>query len=97
MVATDPDVIYEIFRQENKSFVFSLPDNFLKIFGKDNLLSEHGDAHKHAKQITLNFLGSEGLKYNMIGDMDKVTREELRSKASLGSFDVKEAVTSVCT
>ncbi|EFH51759.1 hypothetical protein ARALYDRAFT_905214 [Arabidopsis lyrata subsp. lyrata] len=95
VVATDPDVIYEIFRQENKSFVFSLPDNFLKIFGKDNLLSEHGDAHKHAKQITLNFLGSEGLKHNMIGDMDKVTREELRSKASLGSFDVKEAVTSL--
>ncbi|KAG7564058.1 Cytochrome P450 [Arabidopsis suecica] len=63
------------------------------IFGKDNMLSEHGDAHKHAKQITLNFLGSEGLKHNMIGDMDRVTREELRSKASLGSFDVKEAVT----
>ncbi|KAG7559226.1 Cytochrome P450 superfamily [Arabidopsis thaliana x Arabidopsis arenosa] len=95
VVATDPDVIYEIFRQENKSFVFSLPDNFLKIFGKDNMLSEHGDAHKHAKQITLNFLGSEGLKHNMIRDMDRVTREELRSKASRGSFDVKEAVTSL--
>ncbi|CAL9248113.1 unnamed protein product [Arabidopsis halleri] len=95
VVATDPDVIYETFRQENKSFVFSLPDIFLKIFGKDNLLSEHGDAHKHAKQITLNFLSSEGLKHNMIGDMDRVTREELRSKASLGSFDVKEAVTSL--
>lgn len=96
VVISDPDVIFDIFRKDNKSFALGYPDVFLKMFGKDNLVMEQGNIHKHAKQVTLQFIGSEGLKRNLIGDMDRATREVLRSKAIQGSFDVKEAVESVC-
>lgn len=97
MVTTDPDVIFEIFRQENKSFMFGYPDGFAKVFGKGNLLVKHGNIHKRAKQITLQLLSPEGMKRNMIRDMDRTTHEHLKSMASQGTLDVKEAIASVCT
>ncbi|CAA7017278.1 unnamed protein product [Microthlaspi erraticum] len=95
VVLTEPDVIFEVFRQENKSFMLSYPSAIVKPFGKDNLFLEHGGIHKQLKQITLQLLGSEGLKRNMIRDMDRATRDHLRSKASQGSFDAKDAVKSL--
>ncbi|ESQ51272.1 hypothetical protein EUTSA_v10016633mg [Eutrema salsugineum] len=95
VVATDPDVIFEIFRQENKSFVSSYPDGYRKVFGKGSLLVKHGDLHKRTKQITMQLLGSEGLKRNMIGDINHANRELLRSAASQGTFDAKDTLTSL--
>lgn len=85
----------EIVRQENKSFVTVQMDSVSKVVGKDNLFFNHGKIHKFVKQITLSFLGSDGLKRNLISDMDRVTQEHLKSKANQGSFDVKDAVVSV--
>nr|BAH20010.1 AT5G48000 [Arabidopsis thaliana] len=95
VVLTEPDIIFEVFRQENKSFVFSYPEAFVKPFGKENVFLKHGNIHKHVKQISLQHLGSEALKKKMIGGIDRVTYEHLRSKANQGSFDAKEAVESV--
>ncbi|EOA24029.1 hypothetical protein CARUB_v10017243mg [Capsella rubella] len=94
VVVTDHDVMYEILKQENKAFMFSLPDGFFKVFGKDKELVDHGKTHKHVKQITLNFLGTEGLKWKLIKDMDRATGEDLKSKATLGSLDIKETVSN---
>ncbi|CAH8361759.1 unnamed protein product [Eruca vesicaria subsp. sativa] len=93
--STDPEVNFEIFRQENKSFVFSILESSNTVFGKDNLFLEHGNIHRQIKQITLHLLGSDGLKRRIIDDMDKATREHLRSKASEGTYDVKDAVASL--
>ncbi|EOA24028.1 hypothetical protein CARUB_v10017243mg [Capsella rubella] len=95
VVVTDHDVMYEILKQENKAFMFSLPDGFFKVFGKDKELVDHGKTHKHVKQITLNFLGTEGLKWKLIKDMDRATGEDLKSKATLGSLDIKETVSNL--
>ncbi|EOA23257.1 hypothetical protein CARUB_v10017485mg [Capsella rubella] len=95
VVVTDPDVMVEVFRQENTAFVFSLPDAFGIVLGKDDAIVNHGKTHKHFKQITLNFLGPEGLKKKLIGGMDRAACEGLRSKASLGSFNLKEAAESL--
>ncbi|CAN8257965.1 unnamed protein product [Cochlearia groenlandica] len=95
VISTDADVIYEIFRQENKSFVLSYPDIFVKAFGKDNLFLKEGDIHKHIKQITMHLLGSEGLKQNMVGIMNQAIREHLRCKSSQGTFNFRDAVSSL--
>ncbi|EOA23945.1 hypothetical protein CARUB_v10017161mg [Capsella rubella] len=91
VVVTDPDVMMEVFRQENTAFVFSLPDAFAKVLGRDDAIANHGKPHKHFKQITLNFFGPDGLKKKLLGNMDRGTYEGLKSKASSGSFDIKEA------
>lgn len=95
VISTDADVIFEILRQENKSFVLSYPDVFNKVVGKDNLFFKTGDIHKHIKQTTLHLIGSEALKRKMIGSINQATREHLRLKASEGTFDLKDAVSSV--
>ncbi|XP_023638451.1 cytochrome P450 708A2 [Capsella rubella] len=91
VVVTDPDVMVEVFRQENTAFVFSLPGAFTKVLQRDDAIVNHGKTHKHFKQITLNFFGPDGLKKKLLGNMDRGTYEGLKSKASSGSFDVKEA------
>lgn len=93
--STEPDVIFEIFRQENKSFALGYPDMFVKVLGKDNLFFKPGDIHKHLKQITQHLLGAESLKQKMIGNMDQEIRNHLRLKASESRFDVKDTVLNV--
>lgn len=93
--STDPDVILEIFRQENKTFGLSYPDMFVKVLGKDNLFFKLGTIHKHIKQITLHLLGVEGLKQKIIRNMDQEIRNHLRLKASEGKFEVRDTVTNV--
>lgn len=95
VVSTDSDVIFDIFRQENQSFELSYPDVFVKVLGKDNLFFKTGDIHKHIKKNTMHLIGSEGLKINMIRSMNQATREHLNWKASEGTFDLKDAVSSV--
>lgn len=95
VIATDPDVIFEIFRQENKSFVPSYPDIFAKVLGKDNLFLKSGNFHKHIKQTTMHLLGWEGLKQKMIGSMNQAVQEHLNLKANDGTFAVGEAASNV--
>ncbi|CAA7032567.1 unnamed protein product [Microthlaspi erraticum] len=97
VISTDSDVIFEIFRQENQSFVLSYPDIFVKVIGKDNLFFKTGNIHKHIKKTTMHLIGSAGLKRNMIGTMNQATREHLRWKASEGAFDLKDAVSNLIT
>ncbi|CAH8384898.1 unnamed protein product [Eruca vesicaria subsp. sativa] len=95
VISTDADVIFEIFRQENQSFVQSYPDVFVKVLGKDNVFFKTGDIHKHIKHTTMHLIGSEGLKRRMIGFMNQTTREHLRWKASQGAFNLRHAVSTL--
>ncbi|XP_009140449.1 cytochrome P450 708A2-like [Brassica rapa] len=95
VICTDSDVIFEIFRQENQSFEHSYPDVFVKVLGKDNLFFKTGDIHKHLKKTTMHLIGSEGLKINMIRSMNQATRQHLNWKASEGTFDLRDAVSSL--
>lgn len=95
VVSTDPDANFQIFRQENTSFEQGYPEILVAVFGKDNLFLNGLDMHKYLKTITMQLVGSEGLKRTMIGNMDKAIHDHLRLKASQGSFDVRKEVESV--
>lgn len=96
VISTDADVIYEIFRQENQSFVQSYPDIFVKVLGKDNVFFKRGDIHKHIKHATMHLIGSEGLKRKLIGFMNRTTREHFKLKASQGgAFNLRHAASDV--
>ncbi|KAL0733779.1 hypothetical protein Bca4012_009989 [Brassica carinata] len=95
VVSTDPDANFQIFRQENTSFEQGYPEILVAVFGKDNLFLNGLDMHKYLKTITMQLVGSEGLKRTMIGNMDKAIHDHLRLKASQGSFDVRKEVESL--
>ncbi|XP_009117327.1 cytochrome P450 708A2 [Brassica rapa] len=95
VISTDADVIYEIFRQENQSFIQSYPDIFVKVLGKDNVFFKTGDIHRHIKHATMHLIGSEGLKRKMIGFMNQTTREHLRWKATQGAFNLRHAASNL--
>uniref|UniRef100_A0A0D3DVX9 Cytochrome P450 n=1 Tax=Brassica oleracea var. oleracea TaxID=109376 RepID=A0A0D3DVX9_BRAOL len=95
VISTDADVIYEIFRQENQSFIQSYPDIFVKVLGKDNVFFKTGDIHRHIKHATMHLIGSEGLKRKLIGFMNRTTREHLRWKATQGAFNLRHAASNL--
>ncbi|KAH0865804.1 LOW QUALITY PROTEIN: hypothetical protein HID58_083015 [Brassica napus] len=79
VISTDADVIYEIFRQENQSFIQSYPDIFVKVLGKDNVFFKTGDIHRHIKHATMHLIGSE-VSYitpQMISNLKPETQEKL--------------------
>uniref|UniRef100_A0A1J3GBD9 Cytochrome P450 708A2 n=1 Tax=Noccaea caerulescens TaxID=107243 RepID=A0A1J3GBD9_NOCCA len=95
VISTDPDVNFQIFRQENTCFESGYPDIFYKVFGRDTLFMDAVNLHKYVKKISTEILGTEGLKRTMIGVMDRAIRDHFTSKASQGSFDVRKEVTSL--
>uniref|UniRef100_A0A1J3JFB5 Cytochrome P450 708A2 n=2 Tax=Noccaea caerulescens TaxID=107243 RepID=A0A1J3JFB5_NOCCA len=95
VISTDPDVNFQIFRQENTCFEIGYPDIFSKVYGKDNLFFKDLNIHKYIKKVTMDLIGPEGLKRTMIGIMDKAIRDHFISKASQGSFDVMKEVHSL--
>ncbi|CAH2055056.1 unnamed protein product, partial [Thlaspi arvense] len=89
IVSTDPEVNFEIFKQDNKCFIMSYPEALVRIFGKDNLFFKQGkDFHRYMRQIALQLLGPD--KY--IHEIDLATREHLNSDSSQSVLDVKDAV-----
>ncbi|KFK35547.1 hypothetical protein AALP_AA4G004900 [Arabis alpina] len=93
IVSTDPEVNYEIFKQENKCFTMSYPEALVRIFGKDNLFFKQGkDFHRYMRQIALQLLGPECLKQRFLHKIDLATREHLESESSQGILDVKDTI-----
>ncbi|VVB00126.1 unnamed protein product [Arabis nemorensis] len=93
IVSTDPEVNFEIFKQENKCFIISYPEALVRIFGKDNLFFKQGkDSHMYMRQIALQLLGPECLKQRFIHKIDLATREHLKSESSQGILDVKDTI-----
>ncbi|XP_024007121.1 cytochrome P450 708A2 isoform X2 [Eutrema salsugineum] len=91
IVSTDPEVNFEIFKQENRCFVMSYPEIILRIFGKDNLFFKQGmEFHKYIRHIALQLLGPECLKRRFIHEINLTTHEHLKTDSSRGVLDVKD-------
>ncbi|WRX10891.1 Cytochrome P450 - like 10 [Theobroma cacao] len=90
VVSTDPEINYEIFQQENKSFLLWYTESFLEIFGQQSLVAQHGMVHKYLRNLILQLVSPENLKGKLLSGMDRATRKHLNSWGSLGSIDVKE-------
>ncbi|XVE73918.1 hypothetical protein DITRI_Ditri11bG0157300 [Diplodiscus trichospermus] len=90
IVSTDPEINFNIFQQENKSFQFFYPESLMKIFGEGDLLTSHGNDHKYLRNLILRFVGPENLKARLLPGIDEAIRKHLDSWASFGNIDVKE-------
>ncbi|CAH8255736.1 unnamed protein product [Arabidopsis lyrata] len=91
IVSTDPEVNFEILKQDNRGFIMSYPEALVRIFGKDNLFFKQGkDFHRYMRQIALQLLGPERLKQRFIQQIDIATREHLKSVSFQGVLDVKD-------
>uniref|UniRef100_A0A1J3GLC5 Cytochrome P450 708A2 n=1 Tax=Noccaea caerulescens TaxID=107243 RepID=A0A1J3GLC5_NOCCA len=93
IVSTDPEVNFEIFKQDNRCFIMSYPEAVVRIFGKDNLFFKQGrDFHRYMRQIALQLLGPESLKQGFIYKIDLETHEQLKSDSSKGILEVKDII-----
>ncbi|KAL9309850.1 putative cytochrome P450 [Arabidopsis thaliana] len=91
IVSTDPEVNFEILKQENRCFIMSYPEALVRIFGKDNLFFKQGkDFHRYMRHIALQLLGPECLKQRFIQQIDIATSEHLKSVSFQGVVDVKD-------
>ncbi|CAL9219063.1 unnamed protein product [Arabidopsis halleri] len=91
IVSIDPEVNFEILKQDNKCFIMSYPEAIVRIFGKDNLFFKQGkDFHRYMRHIALQLLGPERLKQRFIQQIDIATREHLKSVSFQGVLDVKD-------
>ncbi|XVF33398.1 hypothetical protein REPUB_Repub17cG0165200 [Reevesia pubescens] len=95
IVSTDPEINYNIFQQENKSFLILYTESFMKIFGEESLLVHHGNVHKFLKNLILRLVSPENLKAKVLSGMDEATRMHLGSWASIGNIDVKEGTSKM--
>ncbi|EOA36909.1 hypothetical protein CARUB_v10011464mg, partial [Capsella rubella] len=95
IVSSDPEVNFEILKQDNRCFIMSYPEAIVRIFGKDNLFFKQGnDFHRYMRQIALQLLGPEILKQRFIQKIDQETREHLKSVvvSFQGVLDIKDTV-----
>ncbi|KAL1221469.1 Cytochrome [Cardamine amara subsp. amara] len=91
IVSIDPEVNFEILKQDNMCFIMSYPEALVRIFGKDNLFFKQGkDFHRYMRQIALQLLSPECLKQRFIHKIDLATREHLKSDSFQGVLDVKD-------
>ncbi|XVE68315.1 hypothetical protein DITRI_Ditri09bG0057700 [Diplodiscus trichospermus] len=95
IVSTDPEIKYNIFQQENKSFILLYTESFMKIFGEGSLPMNHGDVHKYFKNLILRLVGPENLKAKIFPGIEEATRKHLDSWASFGNIDVKEGTSKM--
>ncbi|KAL9860250.1 putative cytochrome P450 [Arabidopsis thaliana] len=91
IVSIDPEVNFEILKQDNRCFIMSYPEALVRIFGKDNLFFKQGkDFHRYMRHIALQLLGPECLKQRFIQQIDIATHEHLKSVSFQGVLDVKD-------
>ncbi|XP_022769705.1 cytochrome P450 87A3-like [Durio zibethinus] len=90
IASTDPEINYDIFQQENRSFLILYTESFMKILGRECMLVHHGNFHKYLKNLILRLVSPENLKATLLPGMDEATRKHLDSWASFGNIEVKE-------
>ena len=95
VVSADPEVNYNIFQQEGKSFLIWYTESFIEIIGQESLLAYHGMVHKYLKNLIRHLVSPENLKAKLLCEMDEATHRHMRSWASNGIVDVKEVASDV--
>lgn len=72
-----------------------MPKSLARLFGENNLFVNK-ETHKHARSLTNQFLGSQGLKLRMIQDIDLLARTHMEEGARNGTLDIKQTSSKVC-
>ncbi|PON85216.1 Cytochrome P450, E-class, group I [Trema orientale] len=94
IVSTDPEINYQIFQQEGKSFELCYTESFMTITG-ESFPGQHGLVHKYLKNLVLQIIGPETLKDRLLAHMDKATRTCMRSWANNVIVDLKEVASNM--
>lgn len=99
LVSTDPEINYQIFQQEGKSFLIWYTESFIEILGQQSMLAYHGMVHKYLKNLILHLVSPENLKAKLLHEMSELTRRHLHSWANNNYngnvVDIKEATSNV--
>ncbi|XP_010466591.1 PREDICTED: cytochrome P450 708A2-like [Camelina sativa] len=67
-----------------------------RLFPEDNnLFLQSTESHKHARNLTLQLLGSQGLKLRILADIDILIRTYMGEEARNGTLDVKETASKI--
>ena len=71
------------------------PKSLARFFGENNLFVKSKESHKHVRNLTSQFLGSQGLRLRMIQDIDSLARTHTELGAKNGGLDIKETSSKV--
>ncbi|CAN7072372.1 unnamed protein product [Brassica oleracea var. botrytis] len=71
------------------------PKSLARLFGENNLFVQSRESHKHVRNLTTQFLGSQGLRLSMIQDIDSLARTHMEAGAKNGGLDIKETTSKI--
>ncbi|CAN7080949.1 unnamed protein product [Brassica oleracea var. botrytis] len=71
------------------------PKSLARFFGENNLFVKSKESHKHVRNLTSQFLGSQGLRLRMIQDIDSLARTHMELGAKNGGLDIKETSSKI--
>ncbi|VVB01076.1 unnamed protein product [Arabis nemorensis] len=77
------------------NYVPGLTKSITRLFGNNNLFLQNKEAHKHARNLTFQLLGSQGLKLRILEDIDHLARKYMEEGARNGYLDVKETASTI--
>ncbi|KAG6577572.1 Cytochrome P450 87A3, partial [Cucurbita argyrosperma subsp. sororia] len=89
IVSTDTDLNHLIFQEEGNLFRSWYPDRLTKIFGRQNILSMHGQIFKSLKNMIMNLYGFESMK-KMVREVEASTKTRLKRWSSRNMIDLKD-------
>jgi len=91
IISADPGLNMEIAK---KNHVPGMPKSLARLFGENNLFVNN-ETHKHARNLTSQFLGTQALKLRMIQDIDHLARTYMEVGAKNGTLDIKETASKI--
>ena len=94
IVSTDTDLNHLIFQEEGNLFRSWYPDRLTKIFGRQNILSMHGQIFKSLKNMIMNLYGIESMK-KMVREVEASTKTRLKRWSSRNMIDLKDETATV--
>ncbi|CAN8232005.1 unnamed protein product [Cochlearia groenlandica] len=93
IISTDIQLNMEIAKTNR---VPGIPKSLARMFGENNLFVQSKESHKHVRNLTTQFLGSQGLKMRtMQADIDLLARKYMETGAKSGCLDVKETTSKI--
>nr|QWK52290.1 cytochrome P450 702A2-2 [Isatis tinctoria] len=92
IISTDMDLNMEIAKTNHTT---GITKSVAWLFGDNNLFWQSKESHKHARNLTFQLLGSQGLKLRIIEDIDLLARKHMEEGARNGFLDVKETASKI--
>ncbi|XP_010511939.1 PREDICTED: cytochrome P450 708A2-like [Camelina sativa] len=93
IISTDNELNMEMAKTNR---IPGITKSLARLFGEDNnLFLQSTESHKHARNLTLQLLGSQGLKLRILEDIDILARTYMSEEARNGTLDVKETASKI--